>query len=181
MRPARAEIDELTNASVANRFHDRCLDARLRDVQRADVVPVVGMVGEITGGVLGARGARLGEPGAVACKGRVLGVDRGEKLSGQDARRPRLSEAEKRPSALSTALQQAGLDEELEMAGHARLRLAEDCDDLADGQLALGEQQQEAQPRLFGRGVERGEGGVEFQEFGGHRRSQMKHKDIYIR
>ena len=140
------------------------------------------MRGEIALGALGARGARLGEPHAVRREHGVQGVDGGEELPRQGAGRPRLGEPEEGPGALAAALQKARLDEQLEMAGDARLRLAEDRDDLAHGQLALGEQQQEAQPRLLRRGVERGEGGFEFEQFGiGHGGSPMKYKDIYMR
>ena len=47
------------------------------------------------------------------------------------------------------------------MARNARLRLAEDGDQLADRQLGLGEQGEEAQARGFARGFERVEQGVE--------------------
>ena len=50
------------------------------------------------------------------------------------------------------ALDQAGLDEQLEMARDARLRLAEDVGQIGHGQLALGEQRQDAQARLLGGG-----------------------------
>ena len=45
------------------------------------------------------------------------------------------------------ALDQAGLDQQLEMAGDARLRLAENGDEFGDRQFGLGEQGQKAQPR----------------------------------
>ncbi len=45
------------------------------------------------------------------------------------------------------------------MARHARLRLAEDRDELADGELRLVEQAEDAQPRLLPGRLEAGEQG----------------------
>ena len=41
------------------------------------------------------------------------------------------------------------------MARDARLRLAQDLGEVGDRQLGLGEQRQDAQPRVFARGLER--------------------------
>src|SRR5262249_8418822 len=50
---------------------------------------------------------------------------------------------------------QPSLDEEPEMAGNARLRLAQDGGEIGDGEFRLPQQRQDAQPSGLGRGLER--------------------------
>ncbi len=55
------------------------------------------------------------------------------------------------------AIDQAGFDQQPQMAGDARLRLAENGDELADGELGLGEERQQPQARHFAGCFETGE------------------------
>ena len=65
---AGADVDEAAEDAVAERPVDRPLDLALGDVQRADLVPDLGVAGEIAVGGLGALGAdRLG-PRGVGCE-----------------------------------------------------------------------------------------------------------------
>ena len=59
------------------------------------------------------------------------------------------------------ALDKPGFDEELEMAGYARLRLAENGDEFADGQFRLGDKGEQPQTRRFTRRGGGGENGIE--------------------
>ena len=72
-----------------------------------------------------------------------------------------LGQAEEGPGAFAEALDQAGLGQQLEMARDARLRLAQDVGEVGDGQLGLGEQRQDAQPRLLAGRLEGGIEGIE--------------------
>ncbi|BGE87329.1 hypothetical protein Ms3S1_37650 [Methylosinus sp. 3S-1] len=47
------------------------------------------------------------------------------------------------------------------MPGDARLRLAENGDSLADGELGLGQKPEQPQPRLLAGRIQRGEGGLQ--------------------
>ena len=103
----------------------------------------------------GARAAHGGEPLAVARDDRIVGIEPRDQRARDVGRAAALAEAEERPGAFAEALDQAGLGQEPQMARNARLRLAQDFGEVGDGQLGLGEQRQDAQPRRFARGLER--------------------------
>ena len=92
-----------------------------------------------------------------------LGSSRATSARASSALPPRLGEPEERPGAFAEALDQAGFDQQLEMARDARLRLAQDVGEVGDGQLGLGHQRQHAQPRRLARRLEGGVEGVERQ------------------
>ena len=122
-------------------------------MQLADAVPLGGVAAEIglRGG--GARGAHRREPLAVARDGGSAGSSRA--ISARASSAPSaLAEPEERPGAFAEALDQPGLGQQLEMARDARLRLAQDVGEVGDGQFGLGEQRQDAQPRLLARRLE---------------------------
>ena len=58
-------------------------------------------------------------------------------------------------------LDQPGLGQELEMARDARLRLPQDVGEIGHGQFGLGQQREDAQPRLLACGLERRIEGIE--------------------
>ena len=95
------------------------------------------------------------EPGAVGAQRRVGGIEPADEIARQRA--ARFGEAKERPGALALPLGEPRLDQQLQMARDARLRLAEDGDELADRQLRLVEQAEDAQPRLLARRLEAGE------------------------
>ena len=61
-----------------------------------------------------------------------------------------VGEPEEGPGPFPVALHEAGLDQQLQMAGDARLGLAQDVGEVGDGKLALGQQGQDPQARLLG-------------------------------
>ena len=68
----------------------------------------------------------------------------------QDAGRgAAVGQPEEGPGPLPVPLDEPGLDEELEVPGDARLRLAEDVGEVGDRKLALGQQREDAQARLL--------------------------------
>ena len=66
------------------------------------------------------------------------------------------------------------------MTRHARLRLAEDRDKLADGELRLVEQAEDAQPRLLPGRLEPGEQGRKTGRLGATHVSVFRHKHIFM-
>ena len=102
----------------------------------------------------------------------VVGGDAGDQIARERA--ARLGEPEERPGALALPLGEPGVDQQLQMARDARLRLAEDADEFADRQLGLAEQAEQAQPRHFAGGLEGGEQGVEGE------RERVRKSDIKI-
>ena len=133
---AGAEIEERAKRLVGERRLHLGLDRLVGDVQRAG-------------------GAHLGEPLAIARDHRVALVEPPDQRTHRERSRPVLGEAEERPGALAKTGHQPGLGQELEMAGDARLRLAQDVGQLRDRQLGLVEQRQDAQPRLLAGRLER--------------------------
>ena len=99
------------------------------------------------------------EPGAVGGERRDRRRDAGDEVARQRA--ARLGEPEERPGALAVALGQPGVDQQLQVAGDARLRLAENADQFADRQLRLAKQADQPQPRYFAGGFEGAEQRVE--------------------
>ena len=77
---------------------------------------------------------------------------------------------EEGPGSFAVALDELRLDEKLQVARDARLRLAEDVGQIGHRQLALGEQRQDAQARLLGGGPQGAErlvqGGCAVGQFG---------------
>ncbi len=87
------------------------------------------------------------EPFEIARDDIVLRRDEGDEAPGESGGRAGVGDPVERPGPLAQALQQAGLDQHLEVAGDARLALAQDCRQVADRQLASRAQGQDAKPR----------------------------------
>ena len=111
----------------------------------------------------------------------VLGIEPRDQRTRELGAAAALGQAEERPGAFAEALDQAGLDQQLEVARDARLRLAKDLGEVGDGQFGLGQQHQDAQARFLAGGLERGVEGV---ECAGGQTALMgnipSHKDIFI-
>ena len=97
-----------------------------------------------------------GQALAVARDRRIERVEPADELARERGAAATLGQAEEGPGALAEALDQAGLGQEPEMARNPRLRLAQDVGEIGDRQLRLAQQCQDAQPRAFARGLERG-------------------------
>ena len=111
---AGAEVEDRVNAGVADEIEDRRLDALLRRVQRADVVPVGGAFCEVRRGLPAPRLAGDFQPGAVGLQRRIVGGDPGDEIARERA--ARLRQAEERPGAFALAFGEPRIDQELEMA-----------------------------------------------------------------
>src|SRR5262245_50418281 len=72
-----------------------------------------------------------------------------------------LRQSEEGPRALAETLDQTGFNEQLEVAGNTRLRLAKDVGQVRHGQLGLADQRKDPETRFFARGLE---GGIECVE-----------------
>ena len=171
---AGAEVEQRLHRGVADEVEDRRLDLRVGGVHGADAVPLGRLGGEIGRRLLAPRLARQLQPGAVGGERRIGGGDAGQKVARQGA--AGLGEAEERPGALAMALGEPGVDQQLEVAGDARLRLAEDADEFAHRQLRFAEQAEQPQPRHLAGRFQGGEQGVEGQGGGG----QTRHKDMFM-
>ena len=177
---AGAQVEQRADRLVADHRQDRGLDPFLRRVQGADGVPIGGALGEIGGGLLAARLARQRKPRAVGGerrrrRGRCARSERGRtrRPGRRGGRTPRPPRAGARRGPASTR--------QLEMARDARLRLAENGDELAHRQLGLAEQADEPQARHLARRLEARQQRLEAH---GRRRAggrlQIRHKDMFI-
>ena len=81
-----------------------------------------------------------------------------------------LGQTEEGPGALAEALDQPGLGQQLEVARDARLRLAQNVGEVGDGQFGLGQQRQNAQPRVLAGGFQGRVEGVEAELIGSRHR-----------
>ena len=146
---AGAEIEQRADRLVGERGADRVLHRGVGDMQLADAVPLGGVPAEIILRGGGARGAHRGEPFAVARDDRIVGIEPRDHGAGDIGGAAALAEPEKCPRAFAEALDQPGLGKQPQMARQPRLRLAQDLGEVGDGQLGLGDQRQDAQPRRF--------------------------------
>jgi hypothetical protein len=114
----------------------------------------------------------FGQSRAVGGKGRLLGRKPCDEVARYSGRRSRLRKTEKDPGAFPVALDEARLGEKLQMAGDARLRLAQDRHELAHGELGFRQESQKPQARCFtGCGSGSKEGG---------KRQRLRHSDLRV-
>jgi hypothetical protein len=151
---AGAEIEERAKWRAGERGADLGLDGFIGHVQLADAVPLRRMAAEI--GLRGRRPLRPhgGEPLAVAGDGGVVGIEPADQLARELGAAAMLAEAEERPRAFAKPLHQSGFRQELEMAGNARLRLAQNIGEIGDRQLGLGQERQDTQAGRFAGGLQ---------------------------
>ena len=152
-----ADIEQILRRGGRDDLGQRRLDLALVDVERADLVPLRGIVAEIGGGEFGALALDRGQPLQIK-RDRLVGLAAGgDQMPGERACRAARTQAIEDPAAFAKPVEQTGLAEQLQMAGNARLALPEDLRQFADRQLAAGAQHQEAQPRRLGHRAQGGE------------------------
>ena len=151
-----AEIEEILDRHPTDGVANRRLHALLGHMHGAHLIPDDGLRREIARGAVRAHLPDLGEARTVGGGQRVVAGQPADDVAAELRRRRALRGQKERPGALAMAIDEAGLDEQLQMTRDARLRLAEDHDQLAYRQLGLDEQREKAQARAFAGG---GEGG----------------------
>ena len=171
---AGAKIEQRLDRVRADGFADRRLDSFLRNMQGAHLVPVRRLRREIARRLSRASLADLVEPGTVGGKMRIARCQPCDEIAAKTRHRSRLRDPEENPRPFAMALDKPSFDEEFEMAGYARLRLAENGDEFADGQFGLGDKGEQPQTRGFTRRGGGGENGIESYGIG-HERSCKNH------
>jgi len=101
-------------------------------MQRADLVPIGGARGEIGRRLLAARLARDVEADAVGVHDRIPRIETAQPFVRQ--RPARFGETEEGPGTLTLSRGEPRLDQQSQMTRDARLRLAENGDQLAHGE-----------------------------------------------
>ena len=172
---ARAEIEQIAERLCADHGDERRFDPLLRRVQRADLVPIGGARGEIGRRLLAPRLARDVEADAVGVHDRIGRIETAQPFARQ--RSARFGEAEEGPGALALPRRETRLDQQPQMTRDARLRLAENGDELAHGEFGGFEQAEDAQPRLLAGGLEACKQGAKGER---RRSSFIRHKHIFM-
>ena len=112
-------------SSLRHQRQQRGLDRGGGQVERAHLVPVGALAAEAFGGDAGALRQHAGGLAAVGLQDRVVLRQARHQVAGQRARLA-VRQGEPDIGALAHPVQQAAVAEQLQVAGQARLRLAED-------------------------------------------------------
>ena len=140
---AGAGIQEILDRPRGQMARDGGFHIFFRRMQGADALPFRRIGFEIGGGRGGAGLAHMGQPRLVGFLQRRIGQG-GDGRAQFGAGAP-VGGAVEHPASFLEALHQPGLAQQLQMAGNARLGLADNLDQLADRQFGLAQQQQQAQ------------------------------------
>ena len=125
--------------------------------ERPHLVPIGALLAEAFGRDARPLGHHARGGAAVGGQHRVVLRDAGEQAVHQLGLR-RQAEPDVRP--LAHPLEHAGIAEQPEVAGEARLRLAEDLGQFDDAERAAGGKREQAQPGRLGAGAKGGEKGI---------------------
>ena len=134
----------------------RRLHRRGGQVERPHLVPVGALAAEALGGHACALGQHAGGLAAVGRQDRVVLRQAGNQVARQGARLA-VRQGEPDIRALAHPVQQAAVAQQLQMAGEARLRLAEDLGELRDAEGAAAGQRQQAEAGRLGGGAQAGQ------------------------
>ena len=153
-RPS-SDVDQPAERTIPERRANRALDLAFGDVERSDLIPNIGMAGEIAVGSLGALGTdRFSACGIGAEQGlrRRVGptIDQREQRLNPLSLRKRQED----PAPLLPALENTDVGKDLQVSGHAWLALAEDLGKLTNGQLHQPQKRDDSQPGWIGKRLE---------------------------
>src|SRR6185437_947086 len=151
---AGAEIQQIADGMAAERFEYPRFNFALVDVQRADLIPLLGIGPEIRVGRAGTLALHRVEPRLIERHRRIVARYRGADLPRQLSRPAARGKPIIDPSPLAKPVEQPGVAKQLQVARNPRLALAENVRELGHGQFALGAQQQQPQPGRFGDGAQ---------------------------
>ncbi len=137
----------------------RGLDRGGREVQRPHLIPVGALAAEALGRHAGAFSEHAGGLAAVGLQDRVVLRQAGDQFPGQRAGLA-VRQGEPDIGALAHPVQQAAVAQQLQVAGQARLRLAEDLGELRHAEGAAAGQRQQAEASRFSGGAQAGQQAV---------------------
>ena len=144
-------------------------------MQRADRIPRRGIGGKIRRRLFGASPAHGFEAFAVEPHLRIVGADAGNEIGGDFRRRARIDGAEIGPGALLVALDQTRFRQQAQVPRQPRLRLAEDVDEVADRQVGVAQQRQQAHARRLAGGAQ------DFDDFVERQWQAVEHPSLKMR
>ena len=153
---AGADVKQMAQRAPVHHRDHRVLDLAFGDMARPDRIPFGRMVGEIAFGHRRALGANRGKPARILRDHHRLARRKGPspRSSSHVGTRPLFGDAQEDPAPLAAALDDPGFGEDTDVARNARLALLEHRRQLADRQLHLAQQGDNAQARRVGQGPE---------------------------
>lgn len=142
---AGADIEQVAQRRIGQRFEQMAFDIGVGTVERAQLVPFAGVAGEILFGRRFAGVANRGEFLAVALaqrgKGGLFGFGDGEQVLHRfQHRSARFCLTQEHPAAFTAAFGQPRIAQDADMARHPRLALPEHLRQFPDSQLHRAEQ-----------------------------------------
>ena len=153
---AGADIQQPAGIVLRHQRQQRGLDRGGRQVQRPHLIPVGALAAETLGRDAGAFGQHAGGLAAVGLQDRVVLRQPCDQVARQRARLA-VRQGEPDIGALAHPVQQAAVAQQLQVAGQARLRLAEDFGELRDAEGAAAGQRQQAEAGRFSGGAQAGQ------------------------
>ena len=157
-QPAGAGADVEQAAGAQRQVMDeRAFDLAVGHVQRAQLVPALGIVAEEPrGGGLAALLQGV-EPGAIGGEAGMLGIEPAHEFAHQGRVVARGNQAEAGELGLPETLQKACFHQQFQVARHPGLALSQHVDVVAHRQVFAGGEGQNAQPCVFGSGPQEGQ------------------------
>ena len=154
-----ADIQQPAGVVVGHQREQRGLDRGGGKVERPHLIPVGALAAEALGRHAGAFGEHAGGLAAVGLQDRVVLRQAGDQFPGQRAGLA-VRQGEPDIGALTHPVQQAAVAQQLQVAGQARLRLAEDLGELRHAEGAAAGQRQQAEAGRFSGGAQAGQQAV---------------------
>jgi hypothetical protein len=147
---ARADIDQATDLLAKNARH-ALLDRAVGNVERADGVPMLGMLREIAFGRYSAIGADRGKMSRIGNR-RIAGG--GVEQREQRNRKHGTGRCEENPATLAAARYQSRINENADMARNPRLALSQHLGKFTDRQFDCTQQCEDSQTSRIGKSTE---------------------------
>ena len=108
-----ADVEQIARVGAGDDVDERRLDLALVDIERADAMPIGGVLTKIGGGEVGALPLDRAKPLQVERDRRISFVARRHQLAGEHGRRARSAQPVKHPAAFAKAIEQARLAQQL--------------------------------------------------------------------
>ncbi len=139
----------MSGTVVSERCLDLGFDRRVGRVQAADAVPLGRVRAKIGLRRGGARGPHFGQALAITHHHRIVGIELRCQRAGKFGLVAVIGQAKERPRPFAKPHHQPRFRQQPQMARYARLGLAQDFGELRDRHLGLGQEREQAQPRLL--------------------------------
>src|SRR6266478_4497078 len=153
---AGPDVEQITRAGRIDDLDECRFNFALVDVERANAVPLRGIIAKIGTGEVGALPFDCTQSLEIQSNCRIRLAAGRHELASQRARWARTAKAVKDPAPFAETVEQTSLTQKLQMSRYPRLALPQYLGKLAHGKLATGTQNDQPQPGRFGDRTQRG-------------------------